>query len=86
MRRIDAACGDVLNPVEVNRYSLTSPHHRLTEQIVQNDGTEAGMWMTATNKSYDFAFTRDHTGTPGRFHHVTYALDSREEILRAADM
>ena len=27
-----------------------------------NDGTEAGMWMTLTNKSYDFAFTRDHTG------------------------
>jgi hypothetical protein len=23
---------------------------------------------------------------PGRFHHVTYALDSREEILRAADI
>ena len=59
---------------------------RLTEQIVLNDGTEVGMWMTATNKSYDFAYTRDHTGTPGRFHHLTYALDSREEILRAADI
>ena len=42
--------------------------------------------MTATNKSYDFAYTRDHTGTKGRFHHVTYALDSREDILRAADI
>ena len=59
---------------------------RLTEQIVLDDGTEAGMWMTCTNKSYDFAYTRDHTGTPGRFHHVTYAIDSREEILRAADI
>jgi catechol 2,3-dioxygenase len=59
---------------------------RLTEQIVLNDGTEVGMWMTATNKSYDFAYTRDHTGTRGRFHHLTYALDSREEILRAADI
>ena len=59
---------------------------RLTEQIVLNDGTEVGMWMTATNKSYDFAYTRDHTGTPGRFHHVTYALDSREDGLRAADI
>jgi catechol 2,3-dioxygenase len=59
---------------------------RLTEQIVLNDGTEAGMWMTATNKSYDFAYTRDHTGTRGRFHHLTFALDSREEILRAADI
>ena len=47
----------------------------LTEQIVLDDGTEAGMWMTATNKSYDFAYTRDHTGTKGRLHHVTFALD-----------
>ena len=59
---------------------------RLTEQIVMDDGTEVGMWMTATNKSYDFAYTQDHTGSKGRFHHVTYALDSREEILRAADI
>jgi catechol 2,3-dioxygenase len=59
---------------------------RLTEQIVLNDGTEAGMWLTATNKSYDFAYTLDHTGSKGRFHHVTYALDSREDILRAADI
>ena len=59
---------------------------RLTEQIVMNDGTEAGMWLTATNKSYDFAYTLDHSGARGRFHHITYALDSREDILRAADI
>ncbi|MGY3697778.1 catechol 2,3-dioxygenase [Bradyrhizobium sp. USDA 3240] len=59
---------------------------RTTEQIVLNDGTEAAMWMTMSNKSYDFAYTRDHYGKMGRFHHVTYALDSREEILRAADI
>jgi catechol 2,3-dioxygenase len=59
---------------------------RLTEQIVLDDGTEAAMWMTFTNKSYDFAYSRDHTGTRGRFHHVTFALDTREEILRAADI
>jgi catechol 2,3 dioxygenase len=59
---------------------------RVTEQIILDDGSEAGLWMTATNKSYDFAYTRDHTGTKGRFHHVTYALDSREDVLRAADI
>lgn len=59
---------------------------RLTEQIVLDDGTEAGMWLTATNKSYDFAYTREAHGVRGRFHHVTFALDSREEILRAADV
>jgi catechol 2,3-dioxygenase len=59
---------------------------RLTEQIVLDDGTEAGMWLTVTNKSYDFAYTREAHGVGGRFHHVTYALDSREEVLRAADI
>jgi len=59
---------------------------RLTEQIVFDDGSEQGMWMTVTNKSYDFAFTRDHSGARGRFHHVTYAVDSREDVLRAADI
>ena len=59
---------------------------RLTEQIVLNDGTEAAMWMTMSNKSYDFAYSHDRSNVPGRFHHVTYALDSREEILRAADI
>jgi catechol 2,3-dioxygenase len=57
---------------------------RLTERIVLNDGTEAGMWLTCTNKSYDFAYTREAHGVKGRFHHITYALDSREDVLRAA--
>jgi len=59
---------------------------RLTEQIVLNDGREAAMWMTCTNKSYDFAYSADHTGSKGRFHHLTYAVDCREDILRAADI
>ena len=59
---------------------------RLTEQIVLDDGVEAGMWLTCTNKSYDFAYTREGHGVKGRFHHLTYALDSRDEVLRAADI
>jgi catechol 2,3-dioxygenase len=59
---------------------------RLTEQIVLDDGTEAASWVTATNKSYDVAIARDHTGARGRLHHFTYALDSREDVLRAADI
>lgn len=59
---------------------------KLTEQIIWDDGTEVGMWMTATNKSYDFAYTLDHFRASGRFHHLTYAVDSREDVLRAADI
>lgn len=59
---------------------------RTTEMIVLDSGKEAGGWVTSNNKSYDLAFTADHYGASGRFHHVTYALDSREDILRAADI
>jgi catechol 2,3-dioxygenase len=58
---------------------------RCTERIELDTGEEAGMWLTATNKSYDFAFTKEAHGVPGRLHHVTFALDSREAILQAAD-
>jgi catechol 2,3-dioxygenase len=59
---------------------------RVTEKIVLDSGEEAGVWVTATNKTYDIAFTHDHYGAMGRFHHATYALDSREDVLRAADI
>jgi catechol 2,3-dioxygenase len=59
---------------------------RITEQIILDDGTEAGAWLSATNKSYDVAITRDRTGARGRLHHVTFMMDSREDVLRAADV
>ncbi len=59
---------------------------RVTEQIVLDNGTVAGCWFTVNNKGYDIAYSGDHTGSRGRFHHVTYAVDQREDILRAADI
>ena len=59
---------------------------RLTEQIIFDDGAEMGAWLAATNKSYDVAITRDRSGASGRLHHVTYMMDSREDVLRAADI
>ena len=43
-------------------------------------------WTTFTNKGYDAVWTRDRTGTPGRLHHIAFAVDSRDGILRAADI
>ncbi len=59
---------------------------KLTEQIIFDDGSEMGGWLTATNKSYDIAITRDNAGGHGRLHHLTYFTDTREEVLRAADI
>jgi len=59
---------------------------RLTEQIVLDDGSEAGVWLAAGQKSYDLTYTRDATGTRGRFHHAAFFVDQREDVLRAADI
>lgn len=59
---------------------------RITEQIVFDGDDEMGAWLAATNKSYDIAFTRDRSSAHGRFHHLTYMMDSREDVLRAADI
>jgi catechol 2,3-dioxygenase len=73
--------------VEPNRDYLRDTLGALvTEQIVFDDGTTGGSWTTFTNKGYDVVYTRDHTGTPGRLHHIAFATDTREDILRAADI
>lgn len=59
---------------------------RVTEQIVLDSGEVGGCWFTVNNKSYDIAYTRDHTDSLGRFHHLTYAVDQREHVLEAADI
>lgn len=59
---------------------------RLTEQIIFDDGTEMGGWLAATFKSYDLAITLDRSGATGRLHHFTYFMDSREDVLKAADI
>jgi catechol 2,3-dioxygenase len=59
---------------------------RLTEQIVADDGVPTAVWYHVSDKSYDLVYTADWTGSSGRLHHVAFATDQREDILRAADV
>ena len=60
---------------------------RLTEQIVLDNGIEAGDVADLHQQELRLRLHRARrTASTGRFHHVTYALDSREEVLRAADI
>ncbi|QHQ34781.1 VOC family protein [Algicella marina] len=59
---------------------------RVTEYIQLDNGRVGGCWFTVNNKTYDLACTEEHGGGDGRLHHVTYATDQREDILRAADI
>jgi catechol 2,3-dioxygenase len=59
---------------------------RVTELIELDSGRLGGCWFTVNNKGYDTVFTEDRTTASGRLHHLTYAMDQREDVLRAADI
>lgn len=71
---------------EFRRFMETCLGSRVTEMIQLDNDRIAGCWFTVNNKTYDLACTEEHGGGLGRLHHVTYATDQREDILRAADI
>jgi len=71
---------------EFRRFMETCLGSRVTEMIQLDNGRIGGCWFTVNNKTYDLACTEEHGGGLGRLHHVTYATDQREDILRAADI
>ena len=86
VRRLDHLNLLATNVEAIRDFMQQALGSRVTEQIMLDTGKLAGCWFTVNNKTYDIAYTQDHTGVKGRFHHVTYAVDQREEILRAADI
>jgi catechol 2,3-dioxygenase len=59
---------------------------RVTEQIRLDDGTISAQWLHFAQKSYDLVYTNDWTGDSGRLHHIAFATDTREDVLKAADI
>jgi catechol 2,3-dioxygenase len=59
---------------------------RVYEQIVNDDGSEAGAWMSLTIAAHELIYVADHAGLNGRLHHLAFFVDTREELLRAADI
>lgn len=59
---------------------------KLTEQIQNDDGTRPAVWYRCNNKSYELVYTKDATGSKGRFHHLALAVETNEEIWRAANL
>lgn len=59
---------------------------RLYEQIINDDSTEIGAWMSLTIAAHELIYVADHAGASGRLHHFAFFVDTREEVLRAADL
>ncbi|GLZ02696.1 catechol 2,3-dioxygenase [Actinomadura sp. NBRC 104412] len=86
VRRLDHVNYLAADVLECAEYMQNLLGAKPTEQIRMDSGRIAARWMTFTNKSYDVVYTEDWTGSNGRLHHIAFATDTREEILRAADL
>ncbi|WP_375258735.1 VOC family protein [Citreimonas sp.] len=85
-RRLDHLNLLASDVTEFRDFMITCLGSRVTEQIRLDNGRLGGCWFTVNNKTYDLACTEEHGRGDGRLHHVTYATDQREDILRAADI
>jgi catechol 2,3-dioxygenase len=57
-----------------------------TEQIRLDSGQISAQWFHFASKSYDVVYSADNTGSEGRLHHIAFATDTREDILKGADI
>lgn len=68
-------------------YMVETLGFRISEQVIGEDGRQMGSWLHVTPKSYDIAYGAvDPAGVGGRLHHVAFAVDAREYVMRAADV
>jgi catechol 2,3-dioxygenase len=68
------------------RFAQEQLGFRLYEQIVLDDGIESGAWMSLTIAAHELIYVADMAGLGGRLHHFAFFVDTREEVLRAADL
>ncbi|MDF2556160.1 MAG: hypothetical protein K0R60_2055, partial [Microbacterium sp.] len=59
---------------------------RESERIRNDDGKFAAWWFHFSLKSYDVVYSDDWTKHGNRLHHIAFAPDTREDILKAADI
>ena len=59
---------------------------RTFEIIRRPDDSEDGAWLSSTVQGHEVIYVRDYLGGAARLHHLAFWVDSREDVLRAADL
>ena len=86
VRRLDHVNYLAADVVENSHFLARGLGGMKTEQILSPEGPPVATWFTFSDKTYDLVYSADWTGSSGRLHHIALATDTREEILRAADV
>jgi catechol 2,3-dioxygenase len=73
--------------VRANReFCMNELCFRHYEGIVLDDGTEAGAWLSLSIAAHELIYVADARRAQGRLHHLAFWVETREEVLRAADL
>lgn len=60
---------------------------QLREQVRYENGTvEIGSWMSFNANHHEVAYVKDRANVNGRLHHFSLYAETREHVLRAADL
>ncbi len=86
VKRLDHANLLAADVTACREFSVQTLGCRLYEQVILDSGEEAGAWMSFTIAAHELIYTADHMRGRGRLHHLAWFVDTREELLRAADL
>ena len=87
-RMIDHCTVLTRDPVRDAEWMRDTLGSTFTEYTLLNDETDLVVFAMSTNteKSHDLGLILDQSDVPGRLHHFAWWVDSREDLLRAADI
>jgi catechol 2,3-dioxygenase len=80
---VNLLCADVATN---RRFAEDVLGYRLYERIELEEGSEAGAWLSLSIAAHELIYVADHYAVGGRLHHLAFWVDTREELLRAADL
>lgn len=87
-RQIDHVTVMSTDPVREAQWFRDTLGSTFTEYTLLHDDSDLAVFAMVTNneKSHDLGLILDQSPVPGRIHHFAWWVDSREEVLRAADI
>ena len=87
-RQIDHVTVATVDPWGDAQWYRDALEYRFTEYMVVGENNDVPIFtmLTTNEKSHDLGLVIDQAGGNGRIHHLAYWVDSRDELLRAADV
>jgi catechol 2,3-dioxygenase len=86
VKRLDHVNVLAADVTQSREFAVDTLGYRLYEQIVLDSGRETGAWLSLSIAAHELIFVEDAYGLNGRLHHLAFFVDTREEVLRAADL